>query len=89
MRRLHYSTPFKRDYKRLKKRGADMDKLTDAIALLMNDKPLPERFKDHPLQGEYQGARDCHLAPDWVLIYALTENELRLIRMGTHADLFG
>ena len=72
----------------MEKRGGDVKKLRAVIEKLVNEEVLEARYKDHPLQGKYAEARDCHAGPDWILIYAVMENELRLIRTGTHADLF-
>ncbi|MBU2610476.1 MAG: type II toxin-antitoxin system YafQ family toxin [Chloroflexi bacterium] len=83
-----YAASFKKDYKRLQKRGYDMEKLRRVMKCLISGEPLEERLKDHPLRGKYAGARDCHIEPDWVLIYAIVDDELRLLRTGTHTDLF-
>ena len=83
-----YTTAFKKGFKRLEKRGVDQEKLRRVINLLLAGTPLEEQYRDHPLRGKFAGARDCHIEPDWVLIYAVVENELRLIRTGTHTDLF-
>ena len=72
----------------MEKRGSEIKRLRAVIEKLVNEEELEARYKDHPLHGNYAGARDCHITPDWVLIYAIVENELRLIRTGTHADLF-
>jgi len=88
MRSLRYVGRFKKDFKRIKKRGNDVKKLRAVIQKLVNEEELEARYKDHPLQGKYAGARDCHISLDWILIYAIVDNELRLIRTGTHADLF-
>jgi mRNA interferase YafQ len=88
MRRILYSTPFKRDFKRLQKRGKDMDRLRAVISRLAAGQVLSDKHRDHALQGKYAGARDCHVEPDWVLIYAVVGEELRLIRTGSHTDLF-
>lgn len=72
----------------MEKRGSDMKKLRAVIEKLVNEEELDARLRDHPLQGQFAGARDCHVSPDWVLIYAVVENELRLIRTGSHSDLF-
>jgi mRNA interferase YafQ len=85
---LRYTTAFRKDYKRLQKRGYDMVKLRQELDLLAGGKPQEEQYQDHPLRGKYAGARDCHVEPDWVLIYAIVGEELRLLRTGTHADLF-
>jgi mRNA interferase YafQ len=88
MRSIRYLGQFKKDYKRMEKRGGDFKKLRAVIEKLVNEEELEARTKNHPLQGEYAGARDCHIGPDWVLIYAIVGDELRLIRTGTHSDLF-
>lgn len=85
---IRYSGQFKKDYKRMQKRGGDTKKLRLVIEKLVNEEQLEAHYKDHPLQGQFAGARDCHVTPDWILIYAIVQNELRLIRMGTHSDLF-
>lgn len=85
---LHYTASFKKDYKRLSRCGTDMEKLHRVIARLSSGMPLEEQYKDHPLRGDFAGARDCHIEPDWVLIYAVFKDDLRLIRTGSHADLF-
>jgi len=69
--------------------GEDMERLKAVIRLLCCRHPLPQALKDHPLQGDWKGWRDCHVTPDWVLVYKKTATELLLARTGTHADLFG
>ena len=78
----------KRDVKRLLKRGKDIEKLLSAVEILSEGSVLPSEYKDHPLTGELKGKRDCHLEGDWILIYAVEDNELVLYRTGSHADLF-
>ena len=87
---VKYTSRFKKDYKRLKKRGWDMDKLLDVIDILRNGGELPPQYKDHPLHGDYEGHRDCHIEPDWILIYFKSESTLVLsmTRTGTHSDVF-
>jgi mRNA interferase YafQ len=82
------SGKFKRDVKRAEKRGKDMDKLKAVLSLLIEKRPLPARYRDHPLKGEWKGFRDLHIEPDWLLLYAVEGNELQLARTGTHSDLF-
>jgi mRNA interferase YafQ len=82
------SGQFKRDVRRLEKRGKDMSKLRALLMLLIADKPLPPTYLDHPLKGNWRGYRDAHIEPDWLLIYRVTGDELYLARTGTHADLF-
>ena len=90
MREIHFHSLFKRDYKRIQKRHYPLKELKAVIDLLQQDIPLPPRYKDHALKGDYAGFRDCHIRPDWLLIYRLHENELilTLTLTGTHADLF-
>ena len=82
------SATFKKDYKRLQKRGYVMERLIKIIELLAEGKKLEERHRDHTLQGNYEGHRECHVEPDWLLVYTATEEELGLARTGTHSDLF-
>jgi mRNA interferase YafQ len=79
---------FKRDSKRDKKRGKDFSKLKAVIDILINEQSLPFQYRDHALIGEYSGDRECHLEPDWLLIYRVESEALTLVRLGTHADLF-
>ncbi len=87
---IKYHTLFKKDFKRIKKRGYDILRLEKIVELLANEVPLPEQFKDHNLSGNYNGFRECHIAPDWLLIYQVNNNELVLVlsRTGSHSDLF-
>jgi mRNA interferase YafQ len=89
LREIVRSTAFKKDVKRAEKRGKDMAKLKAVILLLIDDKPLEPRHRDHPLKGDWVGYRDLHIEPDWLLLYSVTETELMLARTGTHSDLFG
>ena len=82
------SSQFKRDVKRAEKRGKDMGKLRTLLTLLIQGKPLPREYLDHPLKGDWKGFRDTHIEPDWLLIYRVVSNELHLARTGTHADIF-
>ena len=68
--------------------GKDPEKITSLIKLLIQDNPLPQKYKDHALIGNWVGRRDCHIEPDWILIYKKTEDELLLERTGSHSDLF-
>ncbi|MCD7780205.1 MAG: type II toxin-antitoxin system YafQ family toxin [Candidatus Gastranaerophilales bacterium] len=80
----------KRDVKLMKKRGKDIEKLIYILDILALGKPLPEKNKDHQLQGEYKEFRECHIEPDWLLIYRIEDNELYLYATatGSHSDLF-
>ncbi|MDG4868705.1 type II toxin-antitoxin system YafQ family toxin [Guyparkeria sp. 1SP6A2] len=82
------SSQFKRDVKRLQKRGKDMAKLRDLLGLLIEQAPLPESYQDHPLRGNWNGYRDAHIEPDWLLLYRVDGDELYLTRTGSHPDLF-
>jgi mRNA interferase YafQ len=89
MRRIHYSSKFKKDLKRAKRRGSDMTLLRTIIGQLANDQALDPKYRDHNLIGNYAGTRECHLSPDWLLIYRYeSTDKLILIRTGTHSDLF-
>lgn len=87
---IKYQTAFKRDYKRIVKRGYDTRLLEEVIEMLAEQKPLPEKFRDHDLTGNYKGCRECHILPDWLLVYEVNNDEiiLYLIRTGSHSDLF-
>jgi mRNA interferase YafQ len=82
------SKSFERDLKRLRKRGKDMARLMAVIEALRLGQPLEARHHDHPLSGPWKRFRDCHVDPDWVLIYRLDDEALSLTRTGTHSDLF-
>ncbi len=82
------SSIFRRDVKRIKRRGLDLAKLSEIVKLLATEQPLPLHNRDHMLIGNFIGYRECHIAPDWLLIYSIKEDELQLVRTGTHSDLF-
>ncbi len=88
MLNVRYSTRFKKDFKTCVKRGYQISLLQQAIDTLRIPAPLPPQNRDHNLIGNYSGYRECHIEPDWLLIYKQTDDELRLDRTGTHADLF-
>ncbi|MBV5310041.1 type II toxin-antitoxin system RelE/ParE family toxin [Chromatium okenii] len=88
MRTASYTSQFKRDVKRIEKRGKELRKLREVINLLLTDQPLPRELGDHPLKGGWQPSRDLHLEADWILIYYLDGDSVRFERTGTHADLF-
>ena len=83
------TSAFKKDYKRVKKRGLDLSKLQRVVGLLANGTSLPESFRDHALTGNWANHRECHIAPDWLLIYQIYEDVLvlELTRTGSHSDL--
>lgn len=70
------------------KRSYDISKLKTIMTKLTNEEPLDVKFKDHKLSGNYKNCRECHLEPDWLLIYHIEGEEIRFIRTGTHSDLF-
>ena len=84
------TTRFQKDLKLIQKRGYDISLLTAVIKKLANGEPLPEKYKDHRLSGNYVSCRECHITPDWLLIYEISGEELilYLTRTGTHSDLF-
>ena len=101
MRKIAYTGQYKRDLKRARKRQMQEDDLNEVIRLLAEDQPLPAERRDHALTGEFSGLRECHIHPDWLLIYSKEDivttakdtatkelHILNLIRTGTHADLF-
>ena len=81
---------FQRDVKRIQKRGYDMSLLSDILKKLANGEPLPPKNRDHQLTRDFNGCRECHITPDWLLVYETVEEELilYLTRTGTHSDLF-
>jgi mRNA interferase YafQ len=70
------------------RRGKDTTKLRELILLLIEGEPLPPRYKDHSLGGDWKHHRDCHIEPDWLLLYKIDGSDLYLVRTGTHSDLF-
>jgi mRNA interferase YafQ len=84
------SSQFRRDVKLCVRQGKDMDKFKAVHELLVARKPLPQKNRDHPLTGNWRGYRDCHLEPDWLLIYSVNEKDklIEYVRMGSHSELF-
>jgi mRNA interferase YafQ len=87
-RALLTTSAFERDLRRVRRQGKDLDKLEVIVDLLQGDSPLPARRRVHPLRGEWEDHWDCHVEPDWLLIYKLRPGELILVRTGSHSDLF-
>ena len=85
---LSYTTQFKKDFKRISKQGKDLEKLEYVIETLLSKKSLDQKFNDHSLSGKWKNHRDCHIEPDWLLIYRITSESLILERTGSHSDLF-
>ena len=92
MLKIEFTGQFKRDYKLAVKRGFDPQELTLVITLLASQQPLPEKYRDHALENSrsYKNVRECHIKPDWLLMYKVYADRLvlELIRTGTHSDLF-
>ena len=90
MLKIVSSNQFKKDLKLAKKRGLDLNRLSLVINTIAAQEPLHEKYRDHNLSGRYQGFRECHIEPDWLLIYRVEEDELELFlfRTGSHSDLF-
>ena len=90
MYKIRPTSRFQKDLKRLRKRGYDMDLLTGVLKQLAAVQALAPSYRDHPLVGDYSGCRECHITPDWLLIYEIDGGELflYLTRTGTHSDLF-
>ena len=88
MRRIVEHRQFRQDLRRQKRRGKNLDDLIAAVELLAEAGTLPAGYAPHKLRGEWKGAWECHIEPDWLLIYNVTNREVLLIRTGTHADLF-
>ncbi len=87
---ISYSSKFKKDYKNVIKRGYDKKLLEEVLEILCSEKSLPQKYHDHSLSGKFAGHRECHITPDWLLIYKIENDilKLSLTRTGTHSDLF-
>jgi mRNA interferase YafQ len=88
MKKIKFSSGFKKDLKLMIKRGKNPNKIEEIIKFLHLGQNLPSKYKDHKLIGNFFGCRDCHLEPDWIVIYRSLENEIIFERTGTHSDLF-
>jgi mRNA interferase YafQ len=88
--KLKLTSLFKKDVKRMKKRGRDMKKLDEVVTMLQSGTPLSWEFRDHALSGDYSGFRECHIQSDWLLVYYIDEEQIVLVcsRTGTHSDIF-
>lgn len=89
MRSLRRTSQFKKDFKRAKRAGKPLAVLVETLRWLQPGQTLPVHRRDHALVGGFAGMRECHLAPDWLMIYQMTEEELILVRLGSHSELFG
>ena len=83
-----FSNRFDKDLKRMLRRGKEAEKIKDVIRKLINEERLDEKYRDHPLKGNYKGCRDCHVEPDWILIYRIYGNQIQFLRTGSHSALF-
>lgn len=83
-----FERSFMKSFEKVKKRGKDMRKLSDIMELLKAEKPLPIRCRCHKLQGKFAGYKECHIEPDWLLIYQVTRTEIIFADTGKHSDLF-
>ena len=90
MYKIRPTVKFQKDLKIIQKRGYNISLLTDVLNILANGEKLPRKYKDHNLIGNYKNCRECHITPDWLLIYEISNEELilYLTRTGTHSDLF-
>jgi mRNA interferase YafQ len=88
MKAIRRTSQFQRDVKRMQRQGRELERLKRVLEALVQEEPLATKYRDHVLVGQYRGTRECHLEPDWVLIYELSETEIVLIRTGSHSDLF-
>ena len=87
-RGIYQTKAFKRDIRKMVKRAKNLEKLYAVIELLAEGARLPTKYRDHNLTGNWQGCRECHVEPDWLLIYEINDNSLFLERTGSHSDLF-
>ncbi len=85
---IKYTSQFKKDYKKFQKQNKDSEKIKILIEELSQKKTLDEHYQDHPLSGKWKNYRECHIAPDWLLIYKITSDTLILVRTGSHSELF-
>ena len=85
---INYTSQFKKDYKRIQKQNKDINKLKLLINKLVSGESLEDKYRDHQLTGKWKGHRDCHVEPDWILIYRIASDTLFLERTGSHSELF-
>jgi len=83
-----YSVSFKKDLAKMFRRNKDITKLISIICMLIGGVPLPRQYENHPLKGGYLGCMECHIEPDWLLVYEVGKSHIEFIRTGTHSDLF-
>jgi len=88
MKAIFQTSQFEKDFKRIKKQGKDLSKLKEVVSAMANSEVREERHRDHALSGIWAGSRDCHIEPDWILIYRIDDDYLFIERTGSHRDLF-
>lgn len=88
IREVFYTNKFRKDFKLAIKRGRNMSLIQKVMKDLENSIPLDSQYKEHPLSGDYIGNLECHIQPDWLLVYALDEKSVTFVRTGSHSDLF-
>ena len=88
MKAIFQTSQFKKDFKKIKKQGKDLSKLKDVVSAIASNEALEDRHRDQALSGNWSGSRDCHIEPDWILIYRVEGEFLFLERTGSHSDLF-
>lgn len=88
MKKIRLTTQFKKDYAKAARRGKSLNKIKKVISILESGDVLPPKYKDHALKGNYVNSRDCHIEPDWLLIYNVNGEVITLERTGSHSDLF-
>lgn len=88
MLELHYTNQMKRDLRLAKKRGKEFNKLKAITDLLQATRPLPPKYRNHKLSGDYKDHWECHIEPDWLLVYLVSPSAITLVRTGTHSELF-
>jgi len=88
MLKVHSTKAFRQDFKRMFKAGKDMQKLLDLMQLLEQERPLEKSYQNHPLQGIWKNYQECHIAPNWLLVYRIDGDILTFARTGSHSDIF-
>ena len=88
MKNIFQTSQFKKDFKKVNSRGKDLEKLQSLVNAILRGDSLESRYHDHPLSGKWTGSHDCHVEPDWLLIYRIDGDSLYLERTGSHSDLF-
>ncbi len=86
--KLSQTSQFRENIRTQIRKGKDYSKVIKVVKILLSGNHLPARYKDHPLRGNWKGRRDCHIEPDWILIYKISDEQLLLERTGSHSDLF-